>query len=73
MSPFSLRMRNSKSRKRRATPAQCTVLPPTALTIQAGRFGWLRATSQLPVAMRLSSQEILLNIAHSSFSMSDIS
>ena len=33
MSPLMLRILNSNSRKRRAMPAQCTVLPPTPLTI----------------------------------------
>jgi len=70
MSPLMLCILNSKSRKRRAMPAQCTVLPPTALTIQAGRLGLFSARCQPPAAMRLSSQEIFLNIAHSSFSMS---
>ena len=46
------------------------VEPPTALTTQAGRFGKLRDTRQEPLVVRMSSQAIWLNAAHSSFTQS---
>ena len=47
-------------------PAQCVVVPPTVLQIQAGRFGKSLATRQLPEVVRLSSQASCRNEFHSS-------
>jgi hypothetical protein len=49
------------------------VEPPTAFTIQAGRFGKSWATRQLPEVVRLSSQEMLTKLCHSSLTKSSIS
>ena len=54
--------------KRGVAPDQWVVVPPTALTIQVGRFGKSLATRQLPLVVRMSSQAIWLNARHSSFS-----
>ena len=46
---------HSWSWKRRLAPAKWMVVPPTALTIQAGRFGKSRAIRQVPEVVRVSS------------------
>jgi hypothetical protein len=43
-SPYVVAALNSWSLKRGLAPAQCVDVPPTALTVQAGRFGKSRAT-----------------------------
>ena len=65
-SPYTLRIRNSWSMNRGVAPAQCVVVPPTALTIQVGRFGKSRDTRHEPLVVRMSSQAIWLNAGHSS-------
>jgi hypothetical protein len=67
-SPYSLLTRSSCGWKRSDAPAQCTVLPPTVLQIQAGRFGKSLATCQLPEVVRLSSQDSCRKAFHSSLS-----
>ena len=52
--------------KRGQQPAQCTVVPPTVLHVQAGRFGKSLATRYEPEAVRLSSHASCLNERHSS-------
>ena len=47
-------------------PAKCVVVPPTAFTIQAGRFGKSFATRQLPLVVRMSSQASCAKLSHSS-------
>ena len=54
--------------KRGVAPAQCVVVPPTALTIHAGRFGKFSDTRHEPLVVRMSNQAIWENAAHSSFS-----
>ena len=53
-------------------PAQCVVVPPTVLQIQAGRFGKSLATRQVPDVVRLSSQASWRKAFHSSFMKSAI-
>ena len=72
ISPYSLLARNSCSWKRSEAPAQCTVLPPTVLQIQAGRLGKSLATRQVPDVVRLSSQASWMKESHSSFMKSAI-
>ncbi len=52
---------------RGVAPDQWVVEPPTALTIQAGRFGKSLRTRHDPLVVRMSSQAIWPNAAHSSF------
>ena len=47
-------------------PAQWTVLPPTAFTTQAGRFGKSFATRQEPDVVRMSFQASWAKDSHSS-------
>ena len=63
-----MRALNSWSLKRGQAPAQWVVVPPTALTVQAGRSGKSVATRQVPDVVRGSSQAIWLNAGHSSLS-----
>jgi len=49
------------------------VVPPTALTIQAGRLGKSFETRQPPLAMRLSSQASCAKESHSSLMKSSYS
>jgi hypothetical protein len=63
-------MRNSCSLKRGHAPAQCVVVPPTILHVHAGRPGKSRAILHDPEVVRGSSQAILLNASHSSFTKS---
>ena len=58
-------MANSCALNRGVAPDQWVVVPPTAFTIQAGRFGKSRAIRQLPVVVRGSNQAIWLNASHS--------
>ena len=55
---------------RGVAPDQCVVVPPTAFTIQAGRFGKSLVMRYEPLVVRMSSQAIWPNAAHSSFSQS---
>jgi len=57
---------NSWSLKRGQAPAQWVEVPPTALTVHAGRFGKSLATRQLPEVVRRSVQAICWNAGHSS-------
>ena len=66
MAPYSLSTWNSCSWRRREAPAQCTVEPPTALTIQAGSPEKSFATRQSPLVVRASSQATWLKLGHSS-------
>src|SRR5215468_5898485 len=61
---------NSCSSKRSDAPAQCVVEPPTALTIQAGRFGKSLATRQLPEVVRMSDHASCAKLSHSSLTKS---
>src|SRR5882757_7887927 len=61
---------NSCSSKRSEAPAQCVVEPPTALTIQAGRFAKSLATRQLPDVVRMSDQASWVKLSHSSLTKS---
>ena len=63
-----VRALNSWAMNRGVAPDQWVVEPPTALTIQAGRFGKSFATRQEPLVVRVSSQAIWLNASHSSLS-----
>jgi hypothetical protein len=64
--PYVERARSSYSLKRGQAPAQCVDVPPTAFTVQAGRFGKSLATRQLPEVVRGSSQAICVKAGHSS-------
>ncbi len=68
-----MRVLNSCSWKRSDAPAQCTVEPPTAFTIQAGRLGNVLAIGHGPVACRLSFQASWANESHSSLTKSKVS
>ena len=61
---------NSCSSKRSDAPAQCTVDPPTDLTIHAGRLGKSFATRQLPDVVRMSFQASCVKLSHSSLTKS---
>jgi hypothetical protein len=55
---------------RGVAPAQWVVVPPTALTIQDGRFGKSRVIRYEPLVVRMSNQAIWLNASHSSLTQS---
>ena len=63
-----MRAVNSCAMNRGVAPDQWVVDPPTALTIQAGRFGKSFDTRHDPLVVRMSSQAIWANARHSSFS-----
>ena len=73
IAPYVLRALNSCGWKRNEAPAQCTVEPPTALTIHAGRLGKSCATRQVPDVVRMSFQASCPKLAHSSLTKSGIS
>jgi len=64
---------NSCSSKRSDAPAQCTVEPPTALTIQAGMLGKSLWTRHVPDVVRMSLQASCMKLSHSSLMKSGIS
>src|ERR1700746_528587 len=64
MLPYVLLVLNSCSSKRSDAPAQWVVEPPTALTIQAGRFGKSLATRQLPEVVRMSDHASCAKLSH---------
>ena len=64
--PYSALVLNSCSWKRSEAPAQCVVVPPTVLQIQAGRFGKSLATRQEPEVERGSVHASCENEGHSS-------
>jgi hypothetical protein len=66
MVPCSERSRSSQSLKRGQQPAQCTVVPPTALQVQVGRLGKSFVIRHDPEVVRLSSQASCAKEGHSS-------
>src|ERR1700730_12014003 len=63
--PYVLLTRNSCSSNRSDAPAQCTVEPPTDLTIHAGRLAKSLATRQLPDVVRMSVHASCVKLSHS--------
>src|ERR1700691_371156 len=65
MPPYVLRTLNSCSSNRSDAPAQCTVDPPTDLTIHAGKLAKSLATRQLPDVVRMSVHASCVKLSHS--------